>query len=42
LTWNDWKLGSAVGVFAGDTLAVSYNDYLLLTDFEDARYVRVP
>lgn len=40
--WNDWTNGSATGVFTGDTLAVSYNLYLSMTDFEDARYLRVP
>ncbi len=40
--FNDWKDGSATGAFTGDTLAVSYNLYLSMTDFENARYVRVP
>ena len=40
--WNDWGAGSATGVFTGDTLLVTYNDYLWLTDFENARYVRIP
>ena len=40
--FNTWKVGSATGVLAGDTLEVSYNLDMLMAELENARYVRVP
>ena len=43
--WEGWSIAgpwSATGALKGDRLSVQYNQVMLLDDFENAVYVRIP
>ncbi len=43
--WEGWSVAGplgATGTLRGDTLTVVYNDIMVMTDFEDAVYLKTP